>query len=1037
MKLWFSLLITTSIVIQAAPPNVRPQEGLRENVPQVHALKGARVIPRAGEVLENATILLRNGLIESVGQDVPIPSEARVWDLSGLTVYPGFIDAFAPMGKVATPKSNTNSSWNPSIHANFNILEAVTLAEGDFQKRRELGFTAAHLVPTSGVFRGKGSLIQLTSSEDHGLVLKRRASHIVALTTTSNDYPKSLMGCIALIRQTLLDARWHHQYRQVYQKQPHEVRPGENQTLTSLAPLISRQREPAFFVLNDEADFNRAKKIADEFKIRRVIVDKGYGYRLRKPLKNADLVVSLAFPDAPLVSDPDRALDISLERLQHWELAPTNPGVLQDNNVRFALSPHQLGDELGKFWPNLRKAIQHGLKEETALASLTSVPARLLGEEDRLGEIGNGCLANLVVTDGNPFRNKDARIRQVWIDGKPWLDELDHRKTNTLGTWQASWTGAKGPERFKITGTEKKLKLNVEGNETEKATEVDLNLSGRDELTFTLPSKVFGITPDGMVRLSAYLNTKTIVGQGVLPDGQRFSWSAIRGEDPPPASEEPSALAAIETEAFDQYPAGAYPGRFPGLSQRKRRIFIENATVWTCGPQGILLEANVIIEDGRIVALGRDIKPLKNSYTIDGRGKHITPGLVDCHSHTAISRGVNEGSHAVTCEVGVGDVVDPTDISIYRQLAGGLTTANLLHGSANPMGGRNQVIKLRWGKDAEGLKFKGAKPGVKFALGENVKQANWGEKFTNRYPQTRMGVEQLMRDTFLAAREYGERKQRHAEQEEAFPFRTDLRMESVLEILKGERIVHIHSYRQDEILMFVRLAQEFGFTVGTFQHILEGYKVAEHLKEINAGASSFSDWWAYKFEVYDAIPYNGALLHQAGVLTSFNSDDNELATRLNTEAAKAVKYGGVSPEEALKFVTINPATQLRIQHRVGSLEVGKDADFVVWDGPPLSTLSRCQETWIEGVRYFDQESHAERRRWVAVERQRLLEKVLNKKPSKKEEDENKKDEGEVINFADRLRLLSPWGQYQSIDHQDLYHDGQSLHACTGCYCDFR
>ncbi|MGY8689190.1 MAG: amidohydrolase family protein, partial [Verrucomicrobiales bacterium] len=421
---------------------------------------------------------------------------------------------------------------------------------------------------------------------------------------------------------------------------------------------------------------NRAKKIADEFKIRRVIVDKGYGYRLRKPLKNADLVVSLAFPDAPLVSDPDRALDISLERLQHWELAPTNPGVLQDNNVRFALSPHQLGDELGKFWPNLRKAIQHGLKEETALASLTSVPARLLGEEDRLGEIGNGCLANLVVTDGNPFRNKDARIRQVWIDGKPWLDELDHRKTNTLGTWQASWTGAKGPERFKITGTEKKLKLNVEGNETEKATEVDLNLSGRDELTFTLPSKVFGITPDGMVRLSAYLNTKTIVGQGVLPDGQRFSWSAIRGEDPPPASEEPSALAAIETEAFDQYPAGAYPGRFPGLSQRKRRIFIENATVWTCGPQGILLEANVIIEDGRIVALGRDIKPLKNSYTIDGRGKHITPGLVDCHSHTAISRGVNEGSHAVTCEVGVGDVVDPTDISIYRQLAGGLTTAN-------------------------------------------------------------------------------------------------------------------------------------------------------------------------------------------------------------------------------------------------------------------------------------------------------------------------------------------------------------------------
>lgn len=253
--------------------------------------------------------------------------------------------------------------------------------------------------------------------------------------------------------------------------------------------------------------------------------------------------------------------------------------------------------------------------------------------------------------------------------------------------------------------------------------------------------------------------------------------------------------------------------------------------------------------------------------------------------------------------------------------------------------------------------------------------------------------------------------------------------------------MHIHSYRQDEILMFVRLAQEFGFTVGTFQHVLEGYKVAGHLREIDAGASSFSDWWAYKFEVYDAIPHNGALLHEAGVLTSFNSDDSELATRLNTEAAKAVKYGGVSPEEALKFVTLNPAKQLRLDHRIGSIEVGKDADVAVWSGPPLSTMSRCEQTWIEGVRYFDLEADREQRAWVERERRRLIARVLEKpskdKPESATEASEEEDEEAVLGEADLLRLFSPWGQYRTIDYQSLYHDGESLHVCTGCYCDFR
>lgn len=1029
------LLVGTASWSLADLPAMRPQEGLRENAPNVHALTKARLVPRPGEVIESGNILVRNGLIVAIGSNVPIPENARIWDLSGLTIYSGFIDAYAQFGKeLESPKQNQPAHWNTEVFPQRSVLDAVTISQDDVKKRRELGFTTAHLVPTGGIFSGKGAVVQMTAPEAASFVLKRRASQHLAFVTLGSTYPKSLMGCLALIRQTLSDADWYRRYKQVYKQHPNEIRPGEHVALNALAATVSR-KEPVFFHLGDEADVQRALAIADQYKLRRVLVDSGHGYRQAKRFRRSgtELVLSIDFPEAPIVSAPDRALDVSLEKMQHWEQAPTNAAVLHERGVKFALSTHRLGSKLNEFWPNVRRAIQHGLDEQAAIEALTSAPARMLGESARLGEISNGRLANLVVTDGNPFREKEAKIRQVWVDGHPWYSALERAEDSPVGTWEAAWTGVIGPERLAVSGSNEKPKVKV----GDDGATVDLVMAGSDEFSFTLPSKHFGFE-EGQVRLNAYLNAKTMAGQGVLPDGQRLSWSAKRLLPEDRSAKEQKLLEAISLNPVDQYPAGAYPGKLPGMNLRKRRVFIENATIWTCGPRGILTNANVVIEDGRIIAIGSEVQAPKRSYTIDGKGKHITPGLVDCHSHTAISRGVNEGSHAVTCEVRIGDVLDPTDISIYRQLAGGLTTANLLHGSANPMGGQSQVIKLRWGHDAEGLKLRGAKPGVKFALGENVKQSNWGSRSNNRYPQSRMGVEQLMRDTFLAAREYGERKQHHAEQEKAVPFRSDFRLDAVLEILRGERIVHIHSYRQDEILMFVRLAQEFGFTVGTFQHVLEGYKVARHLREINAGASTFSDWWAYKFEVYDAIPYNGALLHSAGVITSFNSDDNELATRMNTEAAKAVKYGGVSPEEALKFVTINPAKQLRIANRIGSLEEGKDADFVVWSGPPLSTLSRCEQTWIDGVPYFQRSSQTKRRQWVEVERRRLVGKILKESEGSEKEDKPKDDKAEETqSIAERLRLLSPWGQYQQIDYQSLYHDGQSLHACTGCYCEFR
>jgi imidazolonepropionase-like amidohydrolase len=341
---------------------------------------------------------------------------------------------------------------------------------------------------------------------------------------------------------------------------------------------------------------------------------------------------------------------------------------------------------------------------------------------------------------------------------------------------------------------------------------------------------------------------------------------------------------------------------------------------------------------------------------------------------------VNEGAQTNSAECRISDCIDPEDISWYRELAGGTTAANQLHGSANPIGGQNSVVKIKWGALLNGsgddaFRIPDAIGGIKFALGENVKRD------TGRYPNTRMGVETFIRDAFTAAREYKAKWDRYdnlsADKKAiTMPPQRDLELDAMVEILDHKRIVHCHSYRQDEILMLIRIADDFGFTIGTFQHVLEGYKVADAIAKHGAGGSTFSDWWAYKIEVADAIPFNGALMHDVGVTMSFNSDSDELARRLNTEAEKAIRYGGLSPEEAIKFVTINPAKQLRIDSHTGSLEKGKDADFVIWSGSPLSDYSRCEQTWIDGACYFSLEKDRELREQTQRERQRIMQKIL-------------------------------------------------------------
>lgn len=423
----------------------------------------------------------------------------------------------------------------------------------------------------------------------------------------------------------------------------------------------------------------------------------------------------------------------------------------------------------------------------------------------------------------------------------------------------------------------------------------------------------------------------------------------------------------------------------PALAAAADTVLIRNATVLTV-TKGTVSNGNVLVENGKIAAVGKNVSAPADATVVDGTGKYLMPGIIDCHSHTAIEGGVNEGTVSDSSMVNIKDVLDPEDINIYRALAGGLTVSNVLHGSANAIGGQTVVIKLRWGKPANDLLFAGAKPGIKFALGENPKRQgqapqglfNQGPAPERRYPATRMGVEEVIRESFVEAKNYRADWKAYrdatAKGEHPIPPRKDLRLEPLVEVLEGQRYVHAHCYRSDEILMLLRVADEMGFKIRTLQHVLEGYKVAKEIAAHGAGASTFSDWWSYKAEAFDATPYNAAIMTRKGVTVSLNSDSDELQRHLNLEAAKVMRYGGLSETEALAMVTINPAKQLGVQDQVGSIEVGKSADLVLFDKHPLSNYSKPLKVWIDGHEYFDRDKDLETRPKFQDEKKKLMEK---------------------------------------------------------------
>ncbi|MBN83692.1 MAG: amidohydrolase [Planctomycetaceae bacterium] len=974
-----------------ASDNTQPVAGLRTNTPAVYALKDVRIVRAPGEVLEQGVLVVRDGVISAIGANVPIPADARVWSRPGITLYPGLIDGFSELEISPGDRPQGAHHWNELIRPEVRVADRYQSKPTLNASWRSQGITTRLIAPPQGILKGRSALVATGDASRAASILEPDVALHARLTVPRgrgrNAYPNSPMGAVALARQTMLDANWYQQAWSAFRSQRGLPRPDQDLALEVLGAYSGSGRLVVIDAPN-ELYALRADRFAREFSLNLVIRGSGREYRQLSAIQalGRPVIVPLNFPKPPNVGTAEAALNASLESMRHWELAPENPARLSRAGVSILLTRSGLPKAVSLL-AAVRKAVQHGLAADAALAALTTTPAKLFGVEDRLGTLHAGKRANFLLTDGALFATK-TKVLETWVDGRPY--ENIPARNDPAGRWRLVGQQETRPLLLDVTVAGEKLSgavrraENPDAADAAPATPLLRLAAAGDRLTAIFDAEAFG--QKGVARLTLVLFKKekwSGRGQVIWPDGVAEKITATHNSPTRPGGganrEKPPQPAVTQSKPKRVREPLRYPlGAFGVLQQPEQpeHVLFKNATLWTCAQRGILRNAEILIGGGKILSVGRRLRTPPGTRVIDCQGKHITPGIVDCHSHMATDGGVNESAQAITAEVRIGDFIDSNDVNIYRQLAGGVTSSNILHGSANPIGGQNQVIKLRWGALPEDLKFVEAPAGIKFALGENVKQSNWGDEFTTRYPQTRMGVEQIIRGTFQAALDYQQRWRDWERQRQGLPPRRDLELEAISEVLGGQRWIHCHSYRQDEVLALIRTLDDFQITIGTFQHILEGYKVADALARHGAMASAFSDWWAYKFEVYDAIPYAGALMHNAGVVVSFNSDDRELARHLNHEAAKAVKYGGVPRQEALKFVTLNPARQLRIDRYVGSLESGKHADLVVWSKSPLSTFSVCEQTWIDGRRYFSRSEDLRRRESVRRSRTRLVQKIL-------------------------------------------------------------
>jgi len=975
------VLATTSLVAQISTTNI---DGLRDKRVAYVAYTNCTAIPYPGSRIDSAVIIVHDERIVRVGKNLAIPQGAEVRDLRGAYVYAGFVEPYLDVASLrgseteskprnwdedegpVTPEPQGAHHWNQAVRPERRASDALRIDESVARERQSLGYGAAAAVSTDGICSGSAATVLLRGGTASKTVIADNTYQRLSFSkgTSKTPYPSSQMGSIALLRQAFLDASWYTKAHAAAQRVSTNVPPEVNLSLEALSAAVSA-KTPFVAESYDEHDIVRWNKIAKEAGIQVVTLGGGTEFRRISSIaavKPEAIIVPLTFPEVPDVRDAISAHEVGLTDLMNWYWAPDNARLLDSIGIHLSFTAHGLKDK-SVLLSRVRECVKRGLREDVALAALTTEPAQLARLADRAGRIDAGYYANIVITDGPLFKD-GSEITRVVVAGSErvirQMPEIDVR-----GHWTLTSSGLPNARSLRVTiaGTA--------DNPTADFSRDSAKLSGTFSLqgrraSFTVSLDTLGMP--GMLRAASAADSLVFSGDALLPDGRSIGFimrrdSALRDRD--------AKTEWVRITSMLPMPRISPMGPF-GLATMPSQadVVLKNATVWTCGPHGTLESSDVALRNGKIIGVG---KGLTAATTIDCSGMHITPGIIDEHSHIAITRGVNEGTHAVTTEVRIGDVLDPDDVNIYRQLAGGVTSTHLLHGSANPMGGQLQYIKTRWGSDAEGLKVEDAVPTVKFALGENVKQANWGDRYTSRYPQTRMGVEQIMRDAFRTAREY-ERDLKANDPNK--PVRRDIQLDALVEILNSKRNIHCPPYVQSEILMLMRLAEEFGFKVHTFTHILEGYKVAQEMAKHGVGASSFADWWAYKMEVYDAIPESPAIMHEAGVNVSINSDDAEMARRLNQEAAKSIKYGNVAEIDALKFVTINAAKQMAIDERTGSIEVGKDGDVVVWTGNPLSNTSRVERTFVDGREYFSRSSDAQMRERDAALRRQLEQEAI-------------------------------------------------------------
>jgi imidazolonepropionase-like amidohydrolase len=944
-----------------------PVNGVADKRDGHYAFTNATIVKDGQTTLQNATWVIKDGKIVAVGSNLNVPRDAVVIDCKDKYIYPSFIDAYSDYGisdPASLPRSFNFSApaqltsnkrgaygWNQALRSDVDAYAIFAVDDNKAKPLRDAGFGTVLTHQKDGIARGTGAVVTLANKKENLVMVKERASAHYSLSkgSSTQSYPGSLMGVIALLRQTYIDGQW-------YKANP----AGEGTNLT-LQAWNNQQSLPQIFEANDKWNDLRADKVGDEFGVQYIIKGGGNEYQRIAEIAatKAPFIITLNFPEAMDVEDPNDARFVALADLKHWELAPTNPAALEKANIPFCLSAADLRD-VKTFLPNLRKAIENGLSESKAFDALTKTPATLLGIYDKTGSLEAGKLANFIITSGPVFSDK-TNILQNWVQGEKYGVKED-QWNETEGIYNLVIKQGTTPLNFTLL-VKSGNAASLMGRDT---TPVKLSSDSKlVKMSFTL-----GKRSKGAYRLSGVANGDTWTGNGEDSAGNRLLWTASYVR----TMADTSTLAKDSAKRKPQLPLAkvTFPFNGYGFEERPKQqdLLLKNATVWTNEKAGRLENTDVLVKNGKIAQVGRNLSAA-GAKIIDATGKYVTPGIIDEHSHIATAS-INEGGQSVTSEVRIADNLDPEDIDIYRQLSGGVTSSHILHGSANTIGGQTQLIKLRWGANADELKFAGADPFIKFALGENVKRTTSSNN--NRFPDTRMGVEEVLNDAFARAVDYQNEMKANPK-----GYHRDLELDALVEILNRKRFITCHSYVQSEITAAMRVGDKYGFPFNTFTHILEGYKVADKMKAHGSNASTFSDWWGYKMEVQDAIPYNAAIMVKMGLNVCINSDDAEMARRLNQEAAKSIRNGGLTEDEAFSMVTINPAKALHVQDKVGSIKVGKDADLVVWSDDPLSIYAKAEKTIVDGIVYFDRDRDLQRRKLIAAERNRLIQKMLGEK----------------------------------------------------------